>query len=755
MKKLLFTLVGLFLMAPIARSQAVRWDSHALTINSSAPLPGALYPVLAITSATVSICNYSATDACPTLATTYTDATGTTACPTTAQLTASQSAICTPNTDAEGAIGAWLTAGTYQYNITTSYGQFGPFQFSVGAGGGGGGGGCGPLSGDATSTNCGNGNFVSAGTTSKDQAYGYTNMGSLTNPTFSVAIGNNSLITGSGNNSDIVAVGDFAANNIAGSTDLIALGDSPAENVNIDTGICIGLSACSEANGGSITTGSDLIALGNTALGETVGNTAMNNIIAIGQAAALHLNASSGTNTEVIAIGDGAANGYTAAVNNVIAVGNGAGSYNNASTGAFAPSDLVALGDGAGAEFGGSLAVGVGISSASHFAAGSHDIVGVGNSAATGSITGDTPEVFPVVHDVIGLGQGAAARISGNENIALGDWSLGQTNCGSGFTGTTGIDNVAMGDHALAANGSGAGNVAIGYFSGSNGWTDCNPGDAGNSNISGVHNTWVGYGTGPNTATQLSNTIALGFNAQVSASNQMVLGNSSITQTKLFGCPSGQAVEADGSGTCFTPGGGSGLTLTTTGTSGAATLVGSTLNIPVYSGGGSGALTRIAQTIVSGTTTTAITFSSIPGTFTNLRVVFVGQTSNGSADVLQLQFNGDAGSHYSYGAVYNAGGTTASAYNGGPATSINLGGIVPTTSTSYPGIIELTVPLYAGTTFNKVAVGIVSVGASTNSGAQTDGGSWASTAAITSLTLTLSSAGHFIAGTTATLYGEQ
>src|SRR5215472_5972660 len=286
MKKLLLTLATPLLLAPLAHSQAVRWDSHALTINSSAPLPGALYPVLAITSATVSVCTYSATQACPTLATTYTDATGSVACPTTAQLTASQSAICTASPDGEGSIGAWLTAGTYQYNIATSYGSFGPFQFSVGAGASGTST-CGPLSTDSTSTNCGNGNFVSAGTTSNDQAYGYTNMGTLTHPTYSVALGNNSVINGSSNNSDIIGLGDFAANGINGSVDLIAIGDTPANGVNLDSAICIGDTPCTPANG-SVLTGGTIVALGESALVGTTGNSPLSDIIAIGDCAFCH-----------------------------------------------------------------------------------------------------------------------------------------------------------------------------------------------------------------------------------------------------------------------------------------------------------------------------------------------------------------------------------------------------------------------------------------------------------------------------------
>ena len=55
------------------------------------------------------------------------------------------------------------------------------------------------------------------------------------------------------------------------------------------------------------------------------------------------------------------------------------------------------------------------------------------------------------------------------------------------------------------------------------------------------------------------------------------------------------------------------LTLTTTGTSGASTLVGSTLNIPEYSGGGGGAITNLGigttGTIVTGTIANTITQS--------------------------------------------------------------------------------------------------------------------------------------------------
>ena len=135
MKKLL-----LLLLLPLTlHSQAVRYNWTAYTINSSAPQPGVQYPVFAMAAAQITICAYSATAQCAAVATTYTDASEATACDTTLQLTASQSATCTANADLEGNWGVWIAPGNYQYLVTTSYGTFGPYQFSVGGGSSGGG----------------------------------------------------------------------------------------------------------------------------------------------------------------------------------------------------------------------------------------------------------------------------------------------------------------------------------------------------------------------------------------------------------------------------------------------------------------------------------------------------------------------------------------------------------------------------------------------------------------------------------------
>lgn len=132
MKKLIAVLM--FLLPSCIAAQAVRYNGNVYTINTSAGQPGALYPVLANTSATVQICTYSVSSTCPALATTYTNATASATCPTTAQLTPSNSGACGAAVDAQGNFGAWLVAGNYQYMVTTSYGPFGPYDFTVGGG---------------------------------------------------------------------------------------------------------------------------------------------------------------------------------------------------------------------------------------------------------------------------------------------------------------------------------------------------------------------------------------------------------------------------------------------------------------------------------------------------------------------------------------------------------------------------------------------------------------------------------------------
>jgi hypothetical protein len=65
----------------------------------------------------------------------------------------------------------------------------------------------------------------------------------------------------------------------------------------------------------------------------------------------------------------------------------------------------------------------------------------------------------------------------------------------------------------------------------------------------------------------------------------------------------------------------------------------------------------IGGTTVSGTSTTSVTFSSIPQTFRDLVVIASIRSSAGSGDNLKVRFNGNSSSIYST-TLLGAGGTT-------------------------------------------------------------------------------------------------
>lgn len=148
----------------------------------------------------------------------------------------------------------------------------------------------------------------------------------------------------------------------------------------------------------------------------------------------------------------------------------------------------------------------------------------------------------------------------------------------------------------------------------------------------------------------------------------------------------------------------------------------------------------IATTTLT-TTTTNITFSSIPATFTDLVLVFNG-FNTGTLDGITLRCNGDTGSNYSVTAL-DGNGTTASSERFANTTNAYLGNINATMNT-----ILININNYSNTTTNKTILNRMS----------TTGGSyvrasvhlWRNTAAINSLTL---GSVNLASGTMATLYG--
>jgi hypothetical protein len=96
---------------------------------------------------------------------------------------------------------------------------------------------------------------------------------------------------------------------------------------------------------------------------------------------------------------------------------------------------------------------------------------------------------------------------TGNDNTAMGSSSM--LNC------TTGSNNVGVGAHALENNTSGNFNTAVGI-------------SVMQSNTTGMGNTVIGAGSGV-ALDGLINATVIGFNAFVTASNKIVIGNNSVT----------------------------------------------------------------------------------------------------------------------------------------------------------------------------------------------------------------------------------
>lgn len=155
----------------------------------------------------------------------------------------------------------------------------------------------------------------------------------------------------------------------------------------------------------------------------------------------------------------------------------------------------------------------------------------------------------------------------------------------------------------------------------------------------------------------------------------------------------------------------------------------------------------IATTTLSSAAST-ITFSSIPNTFTDLRIVLV-EFNSGGGNACNMRFNSDSGTNYSRTWIF-ADGQSVESLRSTNGTQINIrqGGTI---STTLPGLMEVDIFSYAGST-NKTVLTRASIDQNGSAGVLTyQVGLWRNTAAITNITLTPST--QFSAGTTATLYG--
>jgi hypothetical protein len=151
--------------------------------------------------------------------------------------------------------------------------------------------------------------------------------------------------------------------------------------------------------------------------------------------------------------------------------------------------------------------------------------------------------------------------------------------------------------------------------------------------------------------------------------------------------------------------------------------------------------------IVTGSAVASVEFTGISSAYTDLVIVASNIVASASFPNIQLRFNSDTGTNYSFTQIYGN-GTSAGSDRAPNYSSI----IIPfpdryTTSAGYIQIANI--QNYSNTTTYKTLLG-----RSGNAGSGTSAavGMWRNTAAITSITITAVDA-NFASGSTFTLYG--
>lgn len=157
----------------------------------------------------------------------------------------------------------------------------------------------------------------------------------------------------------------------------------------------------------------------------------------------------------------------------------------------------------------------------------------------------------------------------------------------------------------------------------------------------------------------------------------------------------------------------------------------------------------IATTTLSSGADT-ITFNSISGSYTDLKLVLVAKSQPTNNRFPAIRFNSDSGANYAR--IRLAGnGSTVSTTSSTSETSITV--LQTGMDDTYPVLITFDIFNYSGST-NKTVLWTASED-DNGSGSVIRGiGLWRNTGAITSITLTATSGtGIYATGTTATLYG--
>ena len=146
----------------------------------------------------------------------------------------------------------------------------------------------------------------------------------------------------------------------------------------------------------------------------------------------------------------------------------------------------------------------------------------------------------------------------------------------------------------------------------------------------------------------------------------------------------------------------------------------------------------------------SIDFSSIPSTYTDLKLVLSTRSSNSSAyTALKILYNGSSSSYTSKQLYGDGSGAFSNSYTDGWSGFVDAATATSNTFASS----EIYIPNYASTSLQKTSsVDYVQESNGTQALSGMLGRLWANTAAITSIAITLE-LGNFVQYSTASLYG--
>lgn len=161
----------------------------------------------------------------------------------------------------------------------------------------------------------------------------------------------------------------------------------------------------------------------------------------------------------------------------------------------------------------------------------------------------------------------------------------------------------------------------------------------------------------------------------------------------------------------------------------------------------------LIQRVITAASQTSVSFTSIPGTYTHLRIIGCGRSATGAAsDNVRIQFNSDTtNGNYGTQQLQGTGATASSASNPGSINNLFADLSAASATANQSGTFESLIPMYASTTFIKAWQTVTAIPGFPLLAIQA--GRWNVTTAVTTITLVLNSGAAFVDGSVFDLIG--